>query len=666
VQRFAMIAETALMSSLFKTSSKAIVMTDSAWYFREKKPSDTARDPISSEFFANESVKNAARALVREAIQNSLDARLPEHRDPVEIRINIGVEIEATGKGEADYFFHGVWPHLKAKQSKLQKPPSPKQRCAFLTIEDFGTNGLEGDPEEWKPSEGKDNAFYTFFRAEAYSEKVGEDRGRWGVGKLVFPRSSRASSFFGYTIPRSTGKPMLMGRMILGHHPVDDIEYVPDAFFGVRKTVAGDPNFVIAVTDHATLARFRQVFHVSRDHEPGLSVVVPWLVDATEDLEQFEVQSLSRTVAAEYMLPILRGDLVVKISRGRETQRLDAVALNKADQPWIDDNVRTLLELGRFAANTPSDQIFRLEGADQSPSPKMPETPLASENLAAARTLLESGQAVAFDFPIRVHPKNVPSQLAVFRVHLLANSSSESEAPVFVRDGITITNAKGPRVPEYASLVTVDDNPLASMLGDAENPAHTEWLTETRGFKDKYKYAAAFLRYVKHGPVDLFHLLFSGQREIDLFVLAEFFPDSELSETASQPGKANTAEGRGVKDPPAPPPPPKPRLYSLSRVAGGFQVRRGTIEGKTPHRLRIRIAYDVRTGNPLRKYAEFDFDVAAPPIDIVADGLSVLSYAANEIVAAPDRANFSLAVTGFDENRDLYVKVEAYEDTDEH
>lgn len=648
------------------TAHTPSVMADPAWHFREKKPSDTARDPISSEFFANESVKNAARALVRESIQNSLDARSRGREGPVEIRIHIGVGPDAAGKGEADGFFDGVWAHLRAKRSKLQDPPSRNERCAFLTIEDFGTNGLEGNPEQWKPSEGHENAFYTFFRAEAYSEKAGDDRGRWGVGKLVFPRSSRASAFFGYTVPRSKGTPMLMGRMILGHHPVEDVEYSPDAFYGVRKTVAGDSNFIVPVTDDAGLERFRAVFKVSRLREPGLSVVVPWLVNTEEDVAQFEIEALTRVVATEYMLPILRGELVITISRGRHSQRLDATELNKPDQNWIDDDVETVLELGRFAAKTPPERVFRLEIADQAGAPRASEAPLTAEQVAAARALLESGQSVAFDFPIRVFPKNVASQLAHFRVHMLAAASSEQQAPVFVRDGITITNAKGTRVPDYATLVTIDDNALASLLGDSENPAHTEWLPETRGFKDKYKYAAAFLRYVRSAPADLFRSLFTGDRGEDPFILAEFFPDIELPNKTPGKTKKNEGDGKDPTDPPPPPPPPKPRMYSLRKISGGFEVRRGSIEGKTPHRLRIRLAYDVRRGNPLRKYEEFDFDVAKPPIEVVPRAVRLLSYQLNEIIAAPDEADFCLSVTGFDENRDLYVKIDASEDTYEH
>jgi hypothetical protein len=46
------------------------------WIFTPKSPSTRTRDPISGEYFSNEAIDNAGQALVREAIQNSLDARV--------------------------------------------------------------------------------------------------------------------------------------------------------------------------------------------------------------------------------------------------------------------------------------------------------------------------------------------------------------------------------------------------------------------------------------------------------------------------------------------------------------------------------------------------------------------------------------------------------------
>src|SRR5688572_13600910 len=105
-------------------------MTESTWHFRAKIPGYAARDPISSEFFANESVQNVARALIREAIQNSLDARGGlAGTEPVRIRVVLGVDADAALKNDAEAFFTGVWPHLSAPRNKLQNAPKRTDRC---------------------------------------------------------------------------------------------------------------------------------------------------------------------------------------------------------------------------------------------------------------------------------------------------------------------------------------------------------------------------------------------------------------------------------------------------------------------------------------------------------------------------------------------------------
>ena len=44
------------------------------WYFRPKVKGETIREPIHGEFFATDAISDPGMALVREGIQNSLDA----------------------------------------------------------------------------------------------------------------------------------------------------------------------------------------------------------------------------------------------------------------------------------------------------------------------------------------------------------------------------------------------------------------------------------------------------------------------------------------------------------------------------------------------------------------------------------------------------------------
>lgn len=636
-------------------------MSEATWHFRPKRPSDTARDPISSEFFADESVEDAARALVRESIQNSLDAHDKAGSHPVEVRITL----RANGRGALPSaiapFFSAIWPHVSAASSGLSNPPDPRERCSFLTIEDFGTSGLEGDPLGWIPKHGKTNSFYTFFRAEAYSEKEGDDRGRWGVGKLVFPRASRAHAFFGLTVPRSTEQPLLMGRMLLPHHDVDGVTYLPDAIFGIRQTVDGDDQFVAPCTNLQIIQAFREAFSVERRNEPGLSIVVPWL----DEEEVFTSNEVAGAVAAEYMLPILRGDLIVTVSDGVSMHRLDPAALLRPSQHWLDESLHSLVSLGQFASQVQPNDVIHVARAEQANAPKWPEHPLSAEAARSARDKLERGQPVAFQLPLIVTPKEGRPSPACFRVHFLEAETSATNAPVFIREGITITNACGTKVPGLSCLVTIDDRALATLLGDAENPAHTEWRPNTRGFKQKYKYAKAYLDYVRGAPANLFKSLFGDELEEDRFALGTFFPDNRAVGDPRSDGGATRNKKRTFAPPPGTPPlPRKPRPYGLRKVSGGFEVTRGEPETERPAQLLIQAAYDVRQGDPLKRYEYFDFDFSSAEMLIHGEGVSLTRTDKNLIVARITADDFRIRVTGFDANRDVYVRVRVQERDD--
>ena len=60
------------------------------WVFRERG-NEKHRDPLGAEFFNNEELLSDASSLVREAIQNSLDAKASPD-EPVRVRFQIGVQ----------------------------------------------------------------------------------------------------------------------------------------------------------------------------------------------------------------------------------------------------------------------------------------------------------------------------------------------------------------------------------------------------------------------------------------------------------------------------------------------------------------------------------------------------------------------------------------------
>lgn len=201
-----------------------------AWHFNQPNRGDKNREPILGEFFSTDAITNAAEALVREGIQNALDAGI--ENKTIRVRIYISGDEGALQGSESRKYFEGAWPHIQARDNGLASAPTPGSPCSFLVFEDFETTGLDGDPEQWHDLIDVKNPFYYFFRAEGQSSKGGQDRGRWGVGKTVFPRSSDVSAYFGLTVRQTDGQAMLMGQSVLKSHSVGEDYFSPDGSLG--------------------------------------------------------------------------------------------------------------------------------------------------------------------------------------------------------------------------------------------------------------------------------------------------------------------------------------------------------------------------------------------------------------------------------------------------
>ena len=180
------------------------------WVFRELRRGDKDRQPTQGEFFSTDAIRSAAQALVRESIQNSLDASLKVPGVPVRVRFRLCTGPDALPAATARQYFADGWKHFTAPDNGLDDVPQSRDDCPFLVVEDFGTTGLVGDITQWRHLSEAKNPFYYFFRTEGRSGKGEEERGRWGIGKYVFPRSSRIHAFLALTVRSDDVKRLMM------------------------------------------------------------------------------------------------------------------------------------------------------------------------------------------------------------------------------------------------------------------------------------------------------------------------------------------------------------------------------------------------------------------------------------------------------------------------
>lgn len=630
------------------------------WTFSPRDAWMKVRDPLVGEFFATSSIRNLAESVVREGIQNALDAGIRNDagrfEEPVEIRMELRTGKNAVKATAYKPFFSGIWPHIMARGNGLVADETPKlgDDCPYLLFEDFNTSGLTGDPAQSGDIEGEKNPFFHFFRAEGRSAKSGDERGRWGVGKYVFPRASRIKTIFGYTVREDDGRTLLMGSAVLRSHRVAEVDYLPDGLFGVRSDEAKN-YFVMPEKEKTLLAEFRSAFGITRAKETGLSIVVPWIDESVTR------SSLISAVISGYFAPLLDGSLKVSIREGDVLTELNNETLKEEAKRIGDTETACLAALADWGANTkPEDHVKLTSHAGNKPEwcdGMLAEGPLEQiqEKLAGV------ARRAALKVPIRVKRKDREAQVTEFRIFLEEDRGAKGR-PVFVRDGILISDVRASRDPGIRAIVLIEEKPLSALLGDAENPAHTQWQRDSSNFRGKYDYGEACLRFVTQAVHEILARLRAKDEQGDPWLLADIFylddSDGEPDDVGQQKPKEDKPKESDID--PKPSPVSKPKFYRLQSARGGFCLSSGSIPPPTlPTQLTLEVAYDIRRGNPFFKYGPDDFALIRAPVRIEGkeEGLKLIKTEKNLLEVELRSATFSLTLTGFDTKRDLIVRV---------
>lgn len=644
------------------------------WRFSPKRPSDKTRDPVAGEFFSSDAIKDAGEALVREAIQNSLDARRERPNGKAVVRIFLSGEEGALAPAAHDRWFSTAWSHYEAPQNGLLPNTMKKDAsCRFLVFEDFETTGLEGDREQYEQVLGVKNPFFYFFRAEGATEKKEDTLGRWGIGKQVFPRSSKAQTFFGYTETKEGG--YLMGGCILRHHRIAGVTYKPDGFFGLSKAISDD-ELTIPTSDAETLKQFRADFKIERKpQQSGLSVVVPWLDEAEGDEKVFDKHTLALAVIEDYFAPILEGRLEVTIVDPNGSMIVSSTNYNPTlDQLELGANDRRKKEIRRVrafiqlaeAARTPL-KSFELPACN--PQRAVWSEEMVTEKMAKeVREQLATGTVVAITALLTVRPKQGQASAVKFNCYL-RKAEQLNEKPCHIRENLIISDVESSRLAGFVGLIRIDPGPLAELLADSENPSHTEWQKSARNFKDKYTYGGVVIDFVSNFATEFIRRVHSNSKQLDRKLLIDLFSDSGPDEATEPPDTKNPdkktqkkkeEKNENIENEPLPDlPEPKAQRPSVrvSDLSDGFAVTPGPTPPPIGARVVVRVAYETSKGDAFKSYRLHDFKLQSGDFQLEYLGCQEVEKNDNALtlkVLNPD--SFVARVRGFDTNRDLIVK----------
>lgn len=596
--------------------------------FRRLGDGEMDRPPTQRDQFNNDDVE-LADALVRESIQNSLDA-------PVDETVRVSFSFHKPDAASRQRLLAQL--DLEELRKRLSACAIDPHSIALndpklLVIEDFGTTGLTGS---WNSMDKQ--PFSDFWRRMGKSHKAGKSLGRWGLGKLVFSSSSEARIFFGLTVRNADPElRLLMGQAVLTTHDLGTDRFDSHGFF----CELSDSGMQLPVTNPSEVDEFAAACGVLRNHEPGLSIIVPYVIETITE------QRIIQAVLRNYFFPILLGKLAVTVG----TVKIDADTF--ADLARAHGGTR-------FASGALAQFIGTMRSVRKNEiTPHVLPTTWVNTGMAAAlgehakslRERYQAGECLCVRAPLLLKQKDGQELNTRFDVFL--QKASDDGDTLFVRDTIVLpAESKYFRGHRTMAALVADDKPICAFLGDAENPAHTSWSASAEKVTAEWRNPLARLKEIRGSLQQFYDEIASTLETVDPNALIDVF-----SAEADRGTRGARPRGPVTRTPNPKTPPPAEKAYRLIRLKGGFAIRGGTSlrQDQLPLTIRVKVAYDVLRGNPFSKHDPLDFDFSTKELEIKCTGASASSLSPNILVIKASGRDFEVSVTGFDARRDLII-----------
>lgn len=676
------------------------------WRFKKMSRDESRDKSCLVEFFNSDLFKDFTDALVREDLQNRLDAKRDEiaANEPVVVTYHL-TKYDPKAAAKIAKWLAPLEKHCNSKSCRdaYHRPPLDcfsgwRQRLRYLTIECFNTTGLRGDPAGMDDADLK-NDFYWMFRNQGRSGKprLAGKRGSWGVGKVVYHLASMVNTMFCYTITKDSFA--LMGKCQLEPHDVDGDMYRSVGYFGNFED-----DFCLPETDiaNADVRAFKENFSICRDEgELGTSTVIPF---CNEDIT---IEKLVISVIRSYLWEILKGHLVVGIQcddgeeiqltndpkklseyikkyfppleQDKRCERLKQLVFN-AFYSRIIKNQQTHAEFQRYSLKEPANYRLVSDFRALFDSP---------EAFAEAQRDFQDEKIVEIDAAVTIEKCSGTGMIgipATFKVFLWRKYAVDPIISL-IRDGLTILKLKQHHQNAFCGLTLIEadetgkENPLSDFIRAAENPSHTELNPSREAFKGTYNIRGSkmLLDYVTELVWNLAAAFSDVNGKEDESALDDWFAfdDDDPLDGAdvaggdvpggnSQSGEqAKKKHKKRKKTPPVVPPIPRKKpFFRIAEWDQGVKVVSSDTPASSedlPWNLQLKFAFAAEgVAAPLKKYDLSDFDCRENgTIAYNLTGAKAVKQEPNRVVFEVTEPDFTIEMTGFGENRcDIYVEAQ--------
>ncbi len=576
-----------------------------------------------------------SETFVREAIQNSLDARL-DSSSPVVISFTFH---SAALENRAAFLQDAI--EFRKKAGFAIPPEWQKGTVHWLAIEDFNAKGLGGDIRR------RTSDFWNYWLNFGLSNKDGSGRGGRGIGRVTFLIASRIQTVIGFTRRSSDAQTAACGMCVL--KPMEEGERFHSTHAYLAKA---EDNSIYQLHEGADFHRgLEEVFNLTGysrgPSASGLALIIPYPhIELTPDgifasvIEHFSPAILGRTLVVKVNGKTLDentiGDVAIEVAG-----RINSEAIREDVGRYI-----SLIKACLFG------EVTQLSISDlKSEFPALRGTaPIKKLQVAVERN---EPVGIELVFPLERFGK---IQSVSLRAAVAKAPPGKPPVDRLFREGMCLPDVRARAPGELDLLLLVDDPLLATYLNLCEGKAHLD-LLESKEIKSKLDEAkfsggSRVKRFVKNLPFELRTLLTPDIVDPDTSVFNAFF--SIIDE------KAGSEMGDGKKPtlpkpPPPPPPPPTTPALLVETLSDGFKIKANPKYSSWPVNVSIAIAY----ADGSRKPAWSELDFKPSDLEVMNHGCEV-AFTKNVLQALNCGADFRVEIAGFDSKRELDTRIRVW------
>ncbi len=583
---------------------------------------------LDSEIFDSERFPHI-QTFVREAIQNSLDARQDKTK-PVVVRFKFHAS-ELKGRGE---FLSDL--RVKKGACALRWPAEWDQgKFNWLVVEDSNSTGLNGELNK------RTSDFWNYWLNFGISNKDGRGRGGRGIGRVTFLLASRINTVIGVTRRAMDGVVAACGMSVLRPMEYEDdfkcsYAYLAQETSGNVFSLYDDPTF------HSELAAAFKVPDYLLKQENGFALIIPY---PHESLNPKGIIA----AAIEHFGPAIMGRLLVLEV---DDVVVDAATIDSAaaavkeffSHESLKREPKRVLSLARSSLETPDFHI-KVENS----SKKLLDCVTAETVEQIRKSFDEKGELhISLAVPVTRDGKVTTSDV---RTAISKAPAGTVPADFFFREGMCLPDVVAKNPADVDVIVQSNEGELVAYLNFCEGKAHLD-LLETKEVREKLREVGfegdvTLKRFMKKLMSDLRALVLPDTSAPDSSTFSSFFsaPMTTATKTKKKKGKKNIV----IDDLP----PPRVRVFLVEDLKDGFKIRSNPEYTGWPVTLRAEIAYADGSRSPM--WSKHDFSL--PSMQIVHSGSHKPEFSKNVVRCNDCSGAFSIEIRGFDSRRELVVNL---------